>query len=353
MGVGGMSYRAFEAFKTLKVTKEKLNNNNQNDYFYLIKVKSMPKFIKIIQKPDCINYINNKTSEENLNKHFKYYQKEKSSFLTNFNDCWRLAEQNIEEENKFIIVEKSFIDKMGINIDNKKIEPIIVENNKIKCYNSSRKISFTNIENILYKFTTDGNESLNNSTRKSEDESNKFNPDAKIIQNNGNNEKETNVDKNESNSNQETKTKTAAIYNNENEKLINIKNSIKTEIEYDNNVNQLQENEKKINYQRSINTELELDNASIKNNNNNQFQNNVEKMNIQKSIQTLLELDNAKINNNIYQSQNNNNQNQINVHKSIRTEIEYDKDSFNNSFNQLLNNENNNVNNRKLFDEEI
>ena len=51
---------AFEAFKSLKETKIKLDNCNQKEDFYIIQVKSIPKFIEIIEKPECKNYINDK-----------------------------------------------------------------------------------------------------------------------------------------------------------------------------------------------------------------------------------------------------------------------------------------------------
>ena len=129
MGISGIKNDAFEEFKTLKVTKGKLNNN-QGDNFYLINTKYMPNFFEIIQIFDCQKYIDNendKQYEENLIKYFNNYEIEKISFLTNFVQYWRLAEQDIEKENKFIIVEESFIEKMGININRIKMKKLKVE----------------------------------------------------------------------------------------------------------------------------------------------------------------------------------------------------------------------------------
>ena len=264
MGVGGINHTAVEGFKTLKVTKGKLNSN-QGDDFYLISAKSMPNFITIIQKSDCQNYIDNendKQSEKDLIKHFKKYQTERISFLTNFVECWRLAEQDIEEENKFIIAEESFCEKMGNNIDRNNIKPMKVDNNKIIFINSDRAIAFTKIDNILYKFTTDGNKSLiidpSDIVTINSNISNIFNP--RNIQNNN---VEIKYDKASSKNIQN---------NNENEKEISIRSSIMTENEVNKIINKDQlknnEEEKEIIITNSNMTENDLDNASIKNNNN-------------------------------------------------------------------------------------
>ena len=166
---------------------------------------------------------NNKNTDNDLIKLFNDYQKEEINILRTFVQCFRLFEQDIENENKFIFVEESFFKNMGIDILKKKIREIHVDKNcKYIIYtNSDKRIGFKEIDNILYKFVESG---VINSIMNDNDTS-------KIIIN----DKELKIKKNETNSKAKKGDNNNEISNNENNKgnenkdiKSNIKNSLNT-----------------------------------------------------------------------------------------------------------------------------
>jgi hypothetical protein len=161
------------------------NQNNSHNHFYLVKAKSIPKLLKIMNESDIKN---NFTGEQKLSdndknnviKHFKDYKNdERIVYLSNFVQCYKLAEQDIKKENKFIIVDEIFVEKISkIDNINKIRVDIKVDNpyNKIqfiKLNKEIKEIAFKKIDYIFYKFIIDKDESL----RKSQITNNDVNPD--------------------------------------------------------------------------------------------------------------------------------------------------------------------------------
>ena len=147
---------------------------------------------------------NNKNTDNDLIKLFNDYQKEEINILRTFVQCFRLFEQDIENENKFIFVEESFFKNMGIDILKKKIREIHVDKNHkyIIFNNTDKRIGFKEIDNILYKFVESG---VINSIMNDNDTS-------KIIIN----DKELKIKKNETNSKAKKGDNNNEISNNEN-----------------------------------------------------------------------------------------------------------------------------------------
>ena len=314
---------AFEPFKSLIETRIKLDNCNQEEDFYIIQVKSIPKFIEIIEKPECKNYINdkknNKNTDKDLTELFNDYQKENIIILSNFVDCFRLFEQNIENENKFIFVEESFFKNMGIDILKKKIREIHVDKNHkyIIFNNTDKRIGFKEIDNILYKFveSEDTISLMNDTSRKEERNDINFNPKGELIikiKNNENKNKEQiyytkkgdNNNEISNNNGNENKNKISNNIGNENKNKIsnNIGNENKNEIsnnngnekknEISNNIGN--ENKNKIsnnigyeNKNKISNNNENENNNEISNNENNKGNENKDiKSNIKDSVNT-------------------------------------------------------------------
>ena len=106
MGNGISDKDSVKAYERLKEVNENIEKKKSGDYF-LIKAISIPKYIEIIKRDD---FTEDRISDEKIIKHFRDYEKEKIIFLHNFVQCFHLAEQDIEEQNKFIIADEKFVD---------------------------------------------------------------------------------------------------------------------------------------------------------------------------------------------------------------------------------------------------
>ena len=140
------SINFYKAYKSMIFIDEFVENKIISDVF-LINITSIPNFIKVIEEeilPNKKMYIN---SEKKINKLFKNYKSEKKIKLYyEFEECEKNIKQNLEKENAFIIVDKSFFDYMKINIDNKNKMSLIINIDKIKSINS---IKFQNSDKYL------------------------------------------------------------------------------------------------------------------------------------------------------------------------------------------------------------
>jgi len=157
----GNKINEFEAINSLKKIKGKIKKSQ--DDIYLINAKLIPNFLNINENSKNKK---NEFSDEDLSNIIRKYKDENFEFLTNFVQCWRLAEQDIENENKFIIADDSFMKNMNIDIKRIKNKKVKIEvddknNKRIVFKNCSRRIAFEEIGNILYKFVeSDDNKSL-------------------------------------------------------------------------------------------------------------------------------------------------------------------------------------------------
>ena len=144
----GNKINEFEAINSLKKIKDKIKKSQ--DDIYLINAKLIPNFLNINENSKNKK---NEFSDEDLSNIIRKYKDENFEFLTNFVQCWRLAEQDIENENKFIIADDSFMKNMNIDIKRIKNKKVKIEvddkNNKRKVFkNCSRRIAFEEIGNI-------------------------------------------------------------------------------------------------------------------------------------------------------------------------------------------------------------
>ena len=228
-----------DAIKNLYEIKAKINNNQNNNYenIYLITAESIPKFLKLVGNSESRNNItnnNNNISNENSDQLLLNYKKEEFQFLVNYVECQRLAEQDIEKKNKFIIVNDSFMENMVISQDSliKKDVKIEINNNnkRILFNNSDKKIAFKEIDNILYKLVesddnksdkNDDNKSDENDDNKSDENKDKFNPPAEQIKINKNENKKIENDNSHENQYEDKKDENEHKKNNDDEKKNN------------------------------------------------------------------------------------------------------------------------------------
>ena len=207
------SCNAFEAYKylksfsieSIKKTLDNTKEKKQIENIFLLLTNSMPNFINIIKQQ--------KKEEDDsvLELEFKKYERDKKiRFLSNFVECWRLAEQDIEKENEFIIVEEPFIKSMNIKCKNlNKMKVKIEFDNKynksrnIILFNTSTKIiTFEKKQYIFYKFiVNDENKSLmcDSYSSNEEDKMSKIILIDNSINNNDNNNNNNNSNKNNNN----------------------------------------------------------------------------------------------------------------------------------------------------------
>ena len=152
--------KAYQSLKSYSIEKKESPINN----IFLITTNSIQNFINIIKQPEFLNDLENENESVDdellLNKLKNYEGDKKIKLLSNFVDCWRLAEQDIEKENEFIIVNKDFIDSMGINMKNpEKMEVTIefdklddVPRNIVKFRTSKKILTFIKKQSKFYKF---------------------------------------------------------------------------------------------------------------------------------------------------------------------------------------------------------
>ncbi len=268
MGNGISDKDSVKAYESLKEVNEKIKKKKSGDYF-LIKAISIPKYIEIIKRDD---FTEDRISDEKIIKHFRDYEKEKIIFLHNFVQCFHLAEQDIEEQNKFIIADEKFVDIISKDKGDKnrfKINIIFDGSlNKIKFTNGIKDICFEKIVDFFYKFNTKGNESLIES--KDDTDSNKDNEDNDDF----NPITISNKKITESIRTQDIVNDYISNISNKNKK--NITTSVKTEKEVDNFVNNNKqiENDQNINNNqnsnaKNINKDSNGNNVLNNNNNNN------------------------------------------------------------------------------------
>ena len=208
------SINFYKAYKSMIFIDEFVENKIISDVF-LINITSIPNFIKVIEEeilPNKKMYIN---SEKKINKLFKNYKSEKKIKLYyEFEECEKNIKQNLEKENAFIIVDKSFFDCMKINIDNKNKMSLIINIDKIKSINSikfqnsDKYLNFIELRKGIYFFNekkivktepvipimkiNDKNKNDNNNDKNNNDKNNNDNDKNNNNKNNNDNNKNNN-----------------------------------------------------------------------------------------------------------------------------------------------------------------
>ena len=138
----------FLAYKEYKQTYISIkNNNNNNNQIFLIKASSFQNFIKLIKESNVLNNLyeeeNLKNSEKNLEKLFNNNPiKNNIEIYSEYNKCKNLLEEENKNENAFIIVNKSFMEKINFQY---------VENKQVNIDTLNKKIKFKPNEELDYQ----------------------------------------------------------------------------------------------------------------------------------------------------------------------------------------------------------
>ena len=114
---------------------DKINNSKLTFKSFLISIKTVPNFIKLIKEVFIIqNDINNNKNRENITKKaFQNYKPEKHIKIYNsFEECEYIINQNLTSEHCFIIVNEYFFKYLDINIKDKTKKQVMININKNK-----------------------------------------------------------------------------------------------------------------------------------------------------------------------------------------------------------------------------
>ena len=106
----------FEAYKSIHFQLSSIKRNKDGlTYIYLIKTKSIPKFIGIIKESRVLEQLEANNDPINYENDFKLllnkYEKERLSFFKDYKECENASRK--EEDNEFIIVDKKFLEKFN------------------------------------------------------------------------------------------------------------------------------------------------------------------------------------------------------------------------------------------------
>jgi len=146
-------YAMKDIFLSLQYDKKELID------MYLIKTKSIPQFIEIIEKSEILDFIkDNKKSDKDIikSKNYKYLKKNYHKFhygnndikiYDSYNECENLSKKKDDPDNEFIIVNIDFINKITSKeidkLDGRKV------NINIDKYNSKMEIYFQTSQRII------------------------------------------------------------------------------------------------------------------------------------------------------------------------------------------------------------
>jgi len=101
--------------------------------FFLVSLKTIPNFIKLIKDSIANKTENNKNIEEIIKKAFKNYKQEKHiKIYHSFEECENIIKQNLISENNFIIVDEYFFQYMNLNINDKNKKQVVINIDKNK-----------------------------------------------------------------------------------------------------------------------------------------------------------------------------------------------------------------------------
>ena len=151
----------YKAYKRMFHIKD-LNKKKVIFDAFLIKTNSIPNFMKIISSPnDDDQKRNYKKITKNSFENYVLDENIKLHYL--FEECEHILNHNLEKENTFIIVVKSFLEKMNINLDGleQKYVTIYIDKNKssysIKFPLSNKEINFIELKSGIYQFDRNNN----------------------------------------------------------------------------------------------------------------------------------------------------------------------------------------------------
>jgi len=150
---------------------DEINNSKLIFKSFLISIKTVPNFIKLIKEVFIIqNDINNNKNRENITKKaFQNYKPEKHIKIYNsFEECEYIINQNLTSEHCFIIVNEYFFKYLDINIKDKTKKQVMINIDKNKSLysvtfpTSNKSLNFIELNPGVYQFKqgqTENNES--------------------------------------------------------------------------------------------------------------------------------------------------------------------------------------------------
>ena len=147
----------FEAYKRMIFIND-LNNAKISLKSFLISINTIPIFIKLI-KDSIANKNENNNRDEIIKNSLENYEPEKNiQIYHSFEECENIINQNLINENNFIIVDEYFFKYMDINIkdSNEKQVIINIDKNKSLCSvkfpTSGKKLFFIELNPGIYQF---------------------------------------------------------------------------------------------------------------------------------------------------------------------------------------------------------
>ena len=146
----------FKAYKRMIFINE-IDNPIINFKSFLINSKTIPNFIKLI-RDSIVNKKEN--AEEIIRNALKNYKPEKNIELYySFEECENMINQNLINENNFIIVDEYFFKYININIKNKDKKQVLINIDKNKSLYSitfpisNKSLNFIELNSGIYQFT--------------------------------------------------------------------------------------------------------------------------------------------------------------------------------------------------------
>ena len=134
------SYNFYNAYKSM-IFMNKISNVTFEAF--LIKIKTIPNFIKLYEKLEEKN-----GNYKEIIKNYQLEKKIKLHYL--FEKCEKIIKKNSINKNSFIIVDKNFFKYMNIKINDINKKYVIINKNKsifsIKFLNSNKNLNFNEIK---------------------------------------------------------------------------------------------------------------------------------------------------------------------------------------------------------------
>ena len=146
-------------YKTIFILTENLNIKKNFDAF-LIDSKTVPNLINLLENLSILfNEKKNENFIENfMNNTFQNYEADKDIKLFSFEECEKIQKNNLENESKFIIVDKNFIEYMNIKDDDINLKKVKLKIDELKSlyeiefFKFNKTFEFITIKPGIYQF---------------------------------------------------------------------------------------------------------------------------------------------------------------------------------------------------------
>ena len=154
-------------YYSFKKTLKKINKENHstlND-IYLLSVKSIPNFIKFIEQEEILKNLNTDNNDNDKQIKEKFFSNNKPYGLDeeiiiydSYQNCKNIAEENKDNENEFIMVEKDFIELIKTNNDKLINKKVILNISEMEIKFHLYVLKIREKRNVIYEFIKQENE---------------------------------------------------------------------------------------------------------------------------------------------------------------------------------------------------